>query len=534
MPGAASCPDLAALLAGDGGLPGTVLAVLPAGDAPQDAAGLAAGVLRLLQDWLAEPCLDGAHLAVVTTGAVAAGPATFPAFPTPPPGAWSAPPSRRTPAGSPSWTPTATRASDAAIAAALDHARAHGEPEVALRHGTAYTPRLTPAPTSTGNDTARFNADGTVLVTGGTGMVGGLVARHLVSGHGVRHVLLASRGGLGAPGAEALGAELAGLGASVTIAACDIGSQADVDALIASVPGEHPLTAVFHAAGVLGDGTVESLTAQDVAAVFRPKVGGADNLHRATRDLDLDAFVLFSSAAATLASPGQASYAAANAYLDALAQQRRGLGLPAVSLAWGLWEQASGMTGHLGAVQRARMARAGMAPLATGHALALLDAALGLDEPLLLLAPLAPAADPAERPALLRDLPGDRVPRAAARAAVAGQGDALAGRMAALAPDERRQYLLGIVREQVAAVLGHAAAGTVDTASAFKDLGFDSLTAVELPQSPQCRDWAAAAPDAGLRLPHPRRPRRLPARPAQPGGNRRPAGHGGARGVRRL
>jgi acyl carrier protein len=335
--------------------------------------------------------------------------------------------------------------------------------------------------------------DGTVLVSGGTGVLGGLVARHLVARHGVRHLLLASRGGAGAAGAGALVAELEAMGASVTVAACDMSSGEQVAALVGSVPGEHPLTGVIHAAGVLSDGMVGSLTAGDVAAVFGPKAGGAFHLDRVTRGLDVDVFVLFSSAAGTLGNPGQGNYAAANAYLDALAARRRGAGLPGISLAWGLWEQASGMTGHLDAAQRARMARGGVAPLATADALALLDAALGLDLPVLVPAPLVPPADPGLRPALMRDLPGARAPRAARAAAAKAGEDSLARRLAGLPAGEQRQRLLEVVRGQAAAVLGHASADGVDAGRAFKDLGFDSLTAVEL------RNRLGAA--TGLRLP---------------------------------
>ncbi|MFI6158262.1 type I polyketide synthase, partial [Kitasatospora sp. NPDC051170] len=383
----------------------------------------------------------------------------------------------------------------AALTHALVTARATREPQLALRQGTLHTPRLTPTDITGAADRPEvFTSGGTVLITGGTGTLGALVARHLITEHGVRHLLLTSRSGPNAPGATDLQAELTALGAQVTITACDTARRSAVDALIAAIPTEHPLTTVIHAAGVLDDATVENLTPDSITTVFAPKVNAAWNLHQATTHLDLDAFILFSSAAAVLGNPGQANYAAANAYLDALAHHRHTQGLPATSLAWGLWQQTSAMTGHLDATQHARMARGGITPLATEDALALLDTALRIDQPHLLLTPLTPPADPAQRPALLRDLPGARTTRTAARSnTTTGNSTALADHLAALTPDEQHQHVLEVVRGQVAVILGHATSASVNITSAFKDLGFDSLTAVEL------RNRLTAA--TGLRLP---------------------------------
>jgi NADPH:quinone reductase-like Zn-dependent oxidoreductase len=204
-----------------------------------------------------------------------------------------------------------------------------------------------------------LRADGTVLITGGTGALGGLVARRLAAKHGVRHLLLTGRRGADAPGADALRAELAALGAEVTFAAGDVGDAEQVAALVAGVPAERPLTAVVHTAGVLDDTVLTSLTPGRLAAVLRPKADGAWHLHRATEGLDLAAFVLFSSAAGLVGNPGQANYAAANAQLVALAQHRRVRGLPAVSLAWGHWAEAGGMAAGLGQRDRARALRRG-------------------------------------------------------------------------------------------------------------------------------------------------------------------------------
>ncbi|MFE7562077.1 SDR family NAD(P)-dependent oxidoreductase, partial [Kitasatospora sp. NPDC057500] len=319
---------------------------------------------------------------------------------------------------------------------------------------------------------ADLDAAGTVLITGGTGMLGGRVARHLVVERGVRHLLLVSRGGGGA----ALCEELAGLGASVTVAACDVADREALAAVLDAVPAEHPLTVVVHAAGVLDDAVVESLTSERLRHVADPKARAAWNLHELTRGLDLTAFVLFSSAAGTLGSPGQANYAAANTFLDALAVHRRALGLPATSLAWGYWAESSGMTGHLTGADQGRLMRAGVVPLATDHALSLFDAALAtgraalvpvrLDLSVLAGAPAAPAA--------LKGLVSRKAARRPAR------HGAIADRLRSLPEAERLRAALDLVTANTAAVLGHPEPGAGWDRQPFKDLGFDSLTSVEL------------------------------------------------------
>src|SRR6266571_4774283 len=227
----------------------------------------------------------------------------------------------------------------------------------------------------------RFDPDGTVLVTGGTGGLGAVFARHLVAGYGVRHLVLASRRGLDEPGATELHAELAGCGVRVSVVACDVADRDAAAALVASIPAEHPLTAVIHTAGVVDDGVIGSLTPQRLSAVLRPKVDGAWHLHELTRDLDLAAFVVFSSAAGTLGSAGQGNYAAANVFLDALAQHRQASGRAGVSLAWGLWAQDTGITGGLAEADWRRMARAGTPALSTRQGLASFDTAMSSTEP---------------------------------------------------------------------------------------------------------------------------------------------------------
>ncbi|MFE2729161.1 SDR family NAD(P)-dependent oxidoreductase, partial [Kitasatospora sp. NPDC059327] len=339
--------------------------------------------------------------------------------------------------------------------------------------------------------------DGTVLITGGTGALGALVARHLVTDHGAKHLLLLGRRGPEAPGATELTAELTALGARVTITACDTADREDLAHAIADIPAAHPLTTVVHAAGVLDDAVITSLTPTQLATVLRPKVDAAWHLHELTRDADLGAFVLFSSSAAVLGGPGQANYAAANTFLDALAQHRRAAGLPGQSIAWGLWERASGMTGHLEAADLTRLRRSGVSPLADAEGLAMFSAALHADHTLPVAMKLDVAAARAafrngSVPPLLRRLVGGPG-RPTVSAAPAGGDSAPARRLAALPPAERARALLELVRANAAVVLGHATDEAIRPDRAFKQLGFDSLTAVEL------RNRLNAA--TGLKLP---------------------------------
>ncbi|MFJ6773419.1 SDR family NAD(P)-dependent oxidoreductase, partial [Kitasatospora sp. NPDC091257] len=305
--------------------------------------------------------------------------------------------------------------------------------------------------------------EGTVLITGGTGTLGGRVARHLVAERGVRHVVLVSRSGGGA----ALCEELAGLGAEVTVAACDVADRDALAAVLDAIPAAHPLTAVVHAAGVLDDAVVESLTPERLAAVWEPKARAAWNLHELTRGRDLTAFVLFSSAAGTLGSPGQANYAAANTFLDALAVHRRALGLPATSLAWGYWAETSGLTGQMSEADGERLARAGLLPMATDYGLGLFDGGLDTAEPAVVAARLKVSA--------LGDRP---VLRALARARKPVRTTGLAGELGSLPEARQREILLDLVRTHASAVLGRS--DEIGGDRAFKDLGFDSLTGVEL------------------------------------------------------
>ncbi|MBU3869450.1 SDR family NAD(P)-dependent oxidoreductase, partial [Streptomyces sp. 4503] len=321
----------------------------------------------------------------------------------------------------------------------------------------------------------------TVLITGGTGTLGGLVARHLVERHGVRDVVLAGRRGPDAPGAAELTAALRESGAQVRVVACDVADRDELARLLDTVPD---LRMVVHTAGVLDDGVVESLTAERVREVLRPKVDAAWHLHELTAGRELAEFVVFSSAAGVLGSPGQGAYAAANAWLDALMAHRRAAGLPGVSVAWGLWAERSGMTGHLSDRDLARMARAGATPLATDQGLRLLDSARAATEAVVLATPLDATALRAQAeagalPALFHGLV--RAPiRRATGAASGDDASSLRDRMTAMPVAEREQHVLDLVRTHVATVLGHGTLADVDTARTFAETGFDSLTAVEL------------------------------------------------------
>ncbi|WP_052387096.1 type I polyketide synthase [Dactylosporangium aurantiacum] len=335
----------------------------------------------------------------------------------------------------------------------------------------------------------------TALVTGGTGGLGAHVARHLVTRHGIRHLLLASRGGERAAGAERLRAELTALGAEVTIAACDVTDRDQVAALVAAVPADRPLTAVVHTAGILDDGTVGGLDTARLSAVLRPKVDAVTHLDELTAGHDLAVFAVYSSVSGLVGGAGQANYAAANAYLDAWARRRAARGLPATALAWGPWATASGMTGELTDADLRRMSRGGLLPLDAGRGLALFDAAIGRAEPLavplLLDLPTLRTLGDGLAP-LLRGLVRAPARRAAAARAATGAVP-LAQRLAGQTPEARETLLLDFVRAQVAAVLGFTTPDAVPPAQSLLEAGFDSLTAVEL------RNRIGAA--TGLRLP---------------------------------
>ncbi|GLW18805.1 hypothetical protein Stsp01_55480 [Streptomyces sp. NBRC 13847] len=473
---------------------------------PADAAHASVvDALALLQNWLARPEFADARLVLLTRGAVATGPdetvTDLPAA-----AVWglvrsaqSENPDRFLLVDTDTDTVSGTEAdADAADgsgvlpAAVVGAATEAGETQLAVRGTRVLAPRLTrldrPARATASTPPAagaRFDSFRTVLVTGATGTVGAAVARHLVTGHGVRHLLLVGRRGATAPGATELATELRELGARVTLAACDAADRTALADLLATLPEAHPLGAVVHAAGVLDDGVISSLTPERIATVLRPKVDAAVNLDRLTRDLDLSAFVLFSSAAATFGGPGQGNYAAGNAFLEALAHRRRAEGRPALALGWGMWAERSEMSAHLDEADRRRMDRGGVGALSTEAALALFDRCLAQDRAVPVPVPLDVAAIRRSGTAvapLLRTLAGRPAKRTAAPVTAPGGAPAspAAHALAALAPQERHAHVLDLVRTEIATVLGHTSADRVDAERAFGDLGLDSLTSLEL------------------------------------------------------
>ncbi|MFE1273427.1 SDR family NAD(P)-dependent oxidoreductase, partial [Streptomyces sp. NPDC058758] len=460
------------------------------------AEGLAAAVhdrlehaLDLLRRWLADERLAGTPLVVLTRGAVAAGGAEAPS-----------------PAGAALWGLVRSARSEAAPgrivlvdtdgdvpAERLSAILASGAAEAVVRGGAVLTPRLRRVPGAGAPGRPSWATGGTVLITGGTGALGSVVARHLAAEYGAAHLLLVGRTGEEADGAAELTADLKELGAEVTVAACDVADRDALAALLAKVPADRPLTGVVHAAGVLDNGLIDALTPERLHAVLRPKVDGAWNLHELTRDTELGVFVLFSSTVGVFGGPGQANYAAANAFLDGLAGHRRAHGLPAVSVAWGLWE-GGGINGRLHDKDLQRFVRSGFLPTTPEQGLALFDRALGADAAAVVATPLSlddiRAGDGV--PLLLRTVAGGRPVRRAAGTAGSAERSP-AERFALLSPAERESTALSLVRTELAAVLGHASVDAVAPERPFQELGLDSMTGVEL------RDRLNAA--TGIRLP---------------------------------
>ncbi|MEU2251515.1 SDR family NAD(P)-dependent oxidoreductase, partial [Streptomyces sp. NPDC019224] len=461
-------------LAPDAPVPDVVVVSVPQG---REAA---AHTLALVREWLDEDRFGNARLLLLTRGAqaVAAGDSV--------PDPWSAAawglvrsaqsehPGRFAVADVGAGTP------DLDVLAGASH----DEPQLALRGGVLSAPRVTRGGVA-GVPEPRDYGHRTVLITGGTGGLGRLVARHLVEQHGARHLLLVSRSGEQASGAAELARELARSGAEVRFAAVDASSCEELAGALDAIPADRPLGAVFHLAGALDDVTVEGLTRDRLEAVLRTKAESAAHLHELTAGSELSDFVLFSSVVGVTGNAGQANYAAANTYLDALAHHRRAHGLPAVSLAWGLWDRPEGMSGTLGATELARWARSGLGPLSVADGLALLDAALTGEDPAPVLVrfdtpALRARAEQGALPSVLRGLV--RAPRPRASAATAGDSGTgtWAQHTSALPEEERWSAVTDLVRATVATVLGHTGPAALDDSRAFRDLGFDSLAGVDL------------------------------------------------------
>ncbi|MET9217265.1 SDR family NAD(P)-dependent oxidoreductase [Streptomyces sp. NPDC003300] len=524
--GAQDVTDVAALLAGlDAGTlepPAHVITRLGPGDTrsevdselPSRVRTAVTDALALVQAWLADERLNASRLVVVTTRAVSTGPDDEVADLVHAP-VWGLLRTAQSEApdrfllvdtdGTAGTDDTAgtdgtrgTNAASGTLAAAVASAVDLGEPQIAIRDGVLLAPRFArvapagPAPVP-------LRDDGTVLITGGTGTLGRLLAEHLVSAHGVRHLLLVGRQGRAATGAPELERRLLDAGASsVEIAACDVADRASLAALLEAIPSDRPLTGAVHAAGVLDDGVVSALTPDQVARVLAPKVDAAVHLHELTRHLDLSLFVLFSSIAGVLGNPGQAGYAAANVFLDALATRRRAEGLPVTDLIWGYWSEASELTARLGDADVARYLRMGVTRMSPEQGLALFDAAASADGgsgvhvvsrlDLRALRSAARAGEPVLP--LYRGLVRGRPRRATD---VGGDSGSLLRALTGLTEEDQLRYLLDLVRGRAATVLGYADPSAVEPARSFKEFGFDSLTGLQL------RNALAAA--TGLRLP---------------------------------
>ncbi|MFI1919578.1 HAD-IIIC family phosphatase [Nocardia sp. NPDC020380] len=453
-----------------------IILSVPAGDSPEQVHETARYVLASLQTILADSRFERTTLVVRTRGAVAVGSGIGSQVPDP--------------AGAVAWGLVRsaqseqpgrivlidTTDSELDIPALL----ATGEAQLAVRDGAAYRPRLARLPRPAGRVPEGRTAvgNGVVLVTGAPGRLGSALARHLVEAYGVRDLMLVSRRGIEGPGGHELHDDLENHGARVRFAACDITDRSALAELLDGVP----LTGVVHAACVLDDGVLGSLTPERLDRVLRPKVDAAHHLHELTADRDLSMFVLFSAAGGLFGTPGQANYAAANAYLDALALRRRALGLPAQSLAWGAWEVD--MHDHYAQADIRRIERAGVRAFSVPQGMACFDAALRVDDPMLV--PLLLDTDVLRRspavPPLLRGLV-----RRAARRAVADHSTAdivadsrFAEQLRSLPRTEAIALAVSAIAEWTGQVLGHSGTETVSAEETFQSLGLDSLMAIEL------------------------------------------------------
>ena len=477
--------ELAAAAESGDVVPEVVLLVLESADAdPASAARrLAIEALEAVQHWLAADQLLEARLVVVTRNAVSALPGED-VTDLAASAIWGL--LRSAQSENPGRIVLVDLPADDVAVGVLAGALGSAEPELAIREQRAHGRRLVrpAAPTSPTEPTQ--HVPGTVLITGGTGTLAGLTARHLVTTNRARNVLLVSRSGPSAAGAATTAADLAAAGADVQITAADVTDRAAVAALLATIPEHHPLTGVVHTAGIIDDGVIGSLTPERVNAVMLPKTDPAWILHQLTADHDLDLFVLFSSAAATFGGPGQGNYTAGNAFLDALAAHRRAHGLSGLSLAWGSWIAGAGIGRNLSKGHLARATGGGATELGADEGLALLEASLNRDDALLVPFRLdvaglrTAAARGGALPPLLHALAGPIRPGVASAVNTGAGSSALHQQLARMSQAERDRTLTQLVRTHVAAVLGHASADEIEPDRAFAELGFDSLTAVEL------------------------------------------------------
>ncbi|MET8572529.1 type I polyketide synthase, partial [Streptomyces sp. NPDC004783] len=449
----------------------------PDGDAAETARAAVVRALRLVQDWIGDERLAESRLVLVTRGAVEVLPGegvTDLAHAA----VWGLVRSAQSehPGRFVLLDVDDTDLASDLLRAAL----ATGDDQIAVRGGSLHTPALVPVPAAPAEQRPT-DPDGTVLVTGGTGVLGGLVAEWLVSVCGVRHLVLVGRRGLAGlvgPAVERV-ERLRGLGAEVRVVAADVSSRAGAEKALAAVGAGHPLTGVVHAAGVVDDGVVGSLSPERVGTVMEGKAGGAWWLHLLTRHTELSFFLVFSSVAGVMGSPGQANYAAANGFVDALMQARRARGLVGQSVAWGLWDVTEGLAGGLSERDVARMSRGGITGLSADEGLGLLGTAWNLPDSLLVAArwDMRVWRDARFVPPMLRGLVRGGRGQTRTRPQAAG---GLVERLTGLSEAQRTKAVVEAVRAEVASVLGFGSVGDVPVGSAFREMGFDSLTAVEL------------------------------------------------------
>ncbi len=461
-------------LSADGVVPEAVVleCVTPLGEVPGAVRELAGRVLGVVGEWLGDERFEASRLVVLTRGGVVAADGDVVDVVQAP--VWGL--LRAAIAENPGRFVVVDWDGLPESRAVLGAVVASGEVEAAVRAGVVRVPRLAKVGAVEGTVPA---VDGTVLVTGGTGGLGAVVARHLVVEHGVTSLVLTSRRGLGAPGAAELVAELEALGASARVVACDVADREAVRELLSSL--ERPLVGVVHVAGVMDNGVITSVTPERLDAVLAPKVDAAWHLHELTSDSELAFFVMFSSAGGMVLAAGQANYAAANVFLDALAVQRRAAGLPATSMAFGLWGVTTGMTQQTHSLAEAeqRMARLGLPALPQAEALALFDASIATGEAVLVpirIDPKALRTQGDSLPALLRGQVTVRRRAAVGKA----EADSLRQRLAGLDESERERALLAVVLGYAANLLGHSGPEAVEPERDFLEAGFDSLSAMEL------------------------------------------------------
>ncbi|MEV6335896.1 type I polyketide synthase [Nocardia vinacea] len=352
-----------------------------------------------------------------------------------------------------------------------------GEPELAVHADGTRVPRLIRAASPESARRTAWDPERTVLITGGTGGIGRHIAKHLVSEHGVRHLLLAGRRGPAA--AEDLIEELSALGAQVRVSACDVTDRDALRDLLVSIPAENPLGAIVHAAGVAYNGLVDTLTPEQIDYSLGAKADAAWYLHELTREAELSAFVMISSVAGSILPAGQGGYAAANVFLDALATRRHAEGLPATSLAYGMWDIETGLSRWLSEADRQRMRRQGFSPLTADKALELFDAALTTERPVHIPVDIDLAVLRARDavPSLLNDLAKKTGRRKSSKTQDVA---ALRRHLTQLSESEQEQWLRMHILENAARLLGHESVDALDPERDFLESGFDSLAAMEL------------------------------------------------------